>query len=179
MRMVSMLNGVLRIAMIALFSGGHIKICLPSRAGRMVGMSWRKGGRITLGKRVSVNCNAELAVTENAALSVGSYTGIGNNCVIVAREKITIGNNVMIGPNVCIYDHDHNFREDGIMREMGFNTAPICIEDNVWLGAGVIVLKGVTIGEGSVVAAGTLVTKDVPPNSVLYDKRESVIKKRI
>jgi acetyltransferase-like isoleucine patch superfamily enzyme len=65
------------------------------------------------------------------------------------------------------------------MRNLGYETAPVHIEDNVWIGAGVIVLKGVTIGEGSVIAAGTVVNKDIPRNSIVYNSRELVVKKRI
>ena len=65
------------------------------------------------------------------------------------------------------------------MRELGYTTAPVTIGNNVWLGAGVIVLKGVTIGDGSVIAAGTVVNRDIPDNSLVYNQRELVIKKRV
>ncbi len=58
------------------------------------------------------------------------------------------------------------------------NNKGITVEDNCWIGSGVIILDGVTIGSGSVIGAGTLVTKDIAKNSVVYDKRDKVIKKR-
>ena len=57
-------------------------------------------------------------------------------------------------------------------------TSPILIGENVWLGANVVILRGVSIGEGSVIAAGTIVNKDVPPNSIVYNKKEMIIKER-
>lgn len=65
------------------------------------------------------------------------------------------------------------------MRDLGYTTAPVTIGDNVWIGAGVMILKGVTIGSGSVIAAGTLVNQDIPENSLVYNRRELVIKPRI
>lgn len=175
MRYISMLFGLIRLTLLSLLSGKRISYVFPARMGRNVIISARPGGAIRLKKRVSLNANSHIAVTQDAQLQIGEYTGIGDNDVIVARERIVIGSNVMIGPNVCIYDHDHVFREPGIMRDLGFKTAPVTIEDNVWIGAGCIILKGVTIGEGSVVAAGTVVNKSVPANSIVYKKSELVI----
>lgn len=161
-----------------IFNGKNLKYTFPIKLGKNTILTYRKNGKIILGKHVSINSNAQLSVTENAILTIGSYSGVGNNNVIVARENITIGNNVMIGPNVCIYDHDHVIHKEGIMRNLGYETAPVVIEDNVWIGAGVIILKGVTVGTGSVVAAGTIVNKDVPPNSIIYNKRETAVRSR-
>ena len=176
---ISIACGMVRAALVSAFSGGNIKYQNPIRLNAGARFSRRPGGKIILGKHVSMNHNSRLGVTENAMIKIGDNAGIGDNNVIVAREKIEIGNNSMFGPNVCIYDHDHVFKTSGIIRNLGYNTAPVKIEDNVWLGAGVIVLKGVTIGEGSVIAAGTVITKDVPKNSIVYNKRELVIKERI
>ena len=77
---------------------------------------------------------------------------------------IKIGNNVTIGPGVYIYDHDH----DG---KGGYITKSIVIEKDVWIGAGCIILKGVRIGAGAVIAAGSVITKNVPPQNILLQKR--------
>lgn len=176
---ISIGMGIFRAYFLRAHTANRFSFIFPIKLGKNSEIGVLKGANMILGKHVSINNNAHIASTKNAHIEIGSFTGIGNNCVIVAREKISIGNNVMIGPNVCIYDHDHIFKEDGIMRELGYETAPVTIEDNVWLAAGVIVLKGVTIGEGSVIAAGTLVNKDIPRNSVVYNRRELVIKERI
>lgn len=68
---------------------------------------------------------------------------------------IEIQDGVIIGPNCCIYDHDVSHRGE-------FNVDPIVIMNNAWIGAGVMILKGVTIGEGAIVASGSIVAKDVP-----------------
>jgi acetyltransferase-like isoleucine patch superfamily enzyme len=62
----------------------------------------------------------------------------------------------MFGPFVTIHDHDHVYKNTELMKTSGYVTKPIVIEDNVWIGGNVVILKGVTIGSGSVIAAGTI-----------------------
>ena len=82
------------------------------------------------------------------------------------KDKVIIGNNVLIGPRVMFETGGHGLRyKPGVGR--GTTTKPIQIEDEVWVGAGVIVLQGVTIGRGSVIAAGAVVTKNVEPNTLV------------
>lgn len=178
MRYINIAFGMLRMSLIALFSLGKITFRFPVRMDKNVVLGRRRGGRIRFGKHVSLNRNAQISVTQNALIETGNYTSIGDNNVIVAREKIVLGSHVMLGANICIYDHDHVFKAPGIMRDLGYNTSPVIIEDNVWLGSGVIVLRGVRIGQGSVVAAGTVVNQDIPNDSIVYNRRNLVIKPR-
>lgn len=93
--------------------------------------------------------------------------------------SITIGKNVMISQFVTLRDTDHVFDStDKPMIDQGIISAPIVIEDDVWLGHGVVVLKGVTIGTGSVIAAGAVVTKDVPRYSIVGGVPAKVIRLR-
>ena len=101
-----------------------------------------------------------------STIAKNSEIYIGNNCgfsgtVIGAALSIKLGNNVRCGANTLITDSDWHFDD----RRTGEN-APIVIEDNVWLGYGVKVLKGVHIGENSVIGAGSIVTHDIPANVV-------------
>ena len=127
-------------------------------------------GDISVGSYCAISPNSELTARDGHIV-IGDHVFINRNCMIAAHEKIQIGNGTTIGPNVCIYDHDHNGKG-------GYNTSPIIINNNVWIGAGSIILKGVTIGENATVAAGTLVTKDIPANTVVYQKRETVFKEK-
>lgn len=126
------------------------------------------GGKIKLGKKTAVRSNTELSAN-GGIVFLGNNCFVNKNCMIVAHEKIQIGNGVTIGPNTVIYDHDH----DG---NGGFISKPVSIEDGVWIGAGAIILKGVNIGRNATVAAGTVVTKDVPANSICYSKRELFVR---
>ncbi|KAL2316421.1 putative acetyltransferase C18B11.09c [Schizosaccharomyces pombe] len=98
------------------------------------------------------------------------------NCTFLDVAIITIGNNVMLGPNVqlCTATHPLDFKARNSGIEFGL---PINIQDNVWIGMGVIVLPGVTIGEGSVIGAGAVVTKDIPPNTLAVGSPAKPIRK--
>ncbi len=106
-------------------------------------------------------------------ISVGSDVFIGSGaCLHASQSEIIIGNKVMFGPNVTIMGGDHNSSEIGVYmfdqkRKRPEDDQPVVIEDDVWIGTGVIVLKGVTVGTGSIIAAGALVNQDVPPYSVV------------
>lgn len=118
------------------------------------------------GCKVNVNKNAKLILK----------TGYMNSdSTIDCFEKIEIGNNCCISKNVIIRDSNSHY----INREGYRCTAPIRICDNVWIGLGATILSGVTIGEGSVVAAGAVVNKDVPPRSMVAGVPARVIRSDI
>jgi len=125
---------------------------------------------LSIGSGFTMRSNVALAVRDNANLSIGSSVFINRNTTIIARQSITIDDGVTIGPNVCIYDHDHDIYNRG--RYIKKN---VIIKKNVWIGANVIILKGVTIGENSVVSAGSIITKDVPANTILVQKRTNTL----
>lgn len=81
------------------------------------------------------------------------------------RDKVIIGNNCHIGARVCFETISHDLKYDPLEGRRNISK-PIVVEDQVWIGCGAIILQGVTIGEGSVVAAGAVVTKDVPPRTI-------------
>jgi acetyltransferase-like isoleucine patch superfamily enzyme len=102
--------------------------------------------------------------TGGERVRIGNRVFINQNCTFYDLGGITIGDDVMIGPNVSLITSGHPLEPS--KRRDGVTAAPIVIERNVWIAAGVTVIGGVTIGENSVVAAGSVVTKDVPANSL-------------
>ena len=86
--------------------------------------------------------------------------------VIDAHELVTIGRRCMIGPHCYITDADHGTRTGQPIADQPMTIAPVRIDDDVWIGANVSVLKGVTIGRGAVVGAGSVVTRDIPENAI-------------
>ncbi len=113
-----------------------------------------------------------------AIVEIGNKTYINHDSEIRCRERVTIGDNVSIAYNVLIQDSDYHtmYNEEGNPKP---ETLPITIEDNVWIGANAIILKGVTIGEGSVIAAGSVVTKSAPAQSLVGGNPARVIKQNI
>ncbi len=98
-------------------------------------------------------------------ITVGDNFYANTNCTILDCAKITIGNDVLIGPNVSFYTPNHPIDPDE--RKRGYERAlPITIGDNVWISGSVTIIPGVTIGDNSIIGAGSVVTKDIPPNVV-------------
>lgn len=135
---------------------------------------WRRG-QLRLGKRVRAHTGVRLSVTPGGLLEIGDDTAFGYNCILVAREHIRIGKGVTCGPNVLIYDHDHDFRGDPKMNGERFITREVVIGDNVWIGAGSIILRGTRIGDNCVIGAGSVVRGEIPPDSVFVQKREASV----
>ncbi len=132
--------------------------------------------RNLLGK-TGKNCTVEqpLFCTYGYNTTVGDNFFLNVNCKLMDSGKITIGDNVFIAPNVCLVTEEHAL--DVEQRLKGLEYAyPINIGDNVWLCTGVIVLPGVTIGSNSVIGAGSVVTKDIPPNSLAVGNPCKVIR---
>ena len=112
-------------------------------------------------------------------LYIGDNVAINNDIWINASGKVEIGGNVIIGPKVVIHSANHKFdRLDIPIKKQGHVMAAVTIEEDVWIAASVIILPGVRIGKGSIIGAGAVVTKDIPPRSIAVGNPAKVIKKR-
>ena len=137
----------------------------------IIGLIIRKSntGRIYIGKKLAVRTHVIFNVTASGVLEVGNNVFINDSTKINVREYLHIGDDVIIGQNVLMYDHDHDYRSSNYKYE--FNTAPIVIGAGTWVGSNVVILKGVSIGKNCVIGAGSIVNKDIPDNSIFYNKR--------
>lgn len=137
-----------------------------SMIGKSCGIHIFKNGQLNCSERIIVDDHVMLFA--KGKINIGKRFGINRYSRIVAHEKITIGDAVTIGQMVSILDHDHRYiKKDKKLVLDGYNTAPITIGNNIWIGDKCTILKGVTIGDNVVVGANTLVHKDVPPNVVI------------
>ncbi|NLE05584.1 MAG: acyltransferase [Crenarchaeota archaeon] len=110
-------------------------------------------------------------------LQICNGTHIGDNTIVDVSDNINIGKDVAIGPNCVIYTHDHDYKSHGKPAwKGGVITKPVKIEEGAWIGSGVTILPGVTIGERAVVAAGAVVIKDVDPKTVVGGVPAKLIK---
>lgn len=114
------------------------------------------------------NTRTVLFAEPSAEIRIGNNVGISNSAFHAAK-LISVGNNVMIGGDCKIYDTDfHSVKYEDRMQkpDIKVKSAPVVIQDGVFIGTGSMILKGVTIGEKSVVAAGSIVTKQIPPHEL-------------
>ncbi|MEL7447483.1 MAG: acyltransferase [Pseudomonadota bacterium] len=132
-----------------------------------------KSGRVDFGDRVHIGREVEVQA-RGGTISFGSGTGLNAFSRIVAFDRIEIGARCAIAQFVTILDHDHSFTDNGAMS--GYDTAPLRIGNDVWIGDKATVLKGVTIGDGAIVAAGAVVTRDVPAGSTVAGVPAKVIR---
>jgi len=125
-----------------------------------------------------VNIERSVFFGQGKDIRIGDYSGIGLGARI--QGPLTLGSHVMMGPDVIIYTRGHEIKECTIpMIWQGETKAkPVLIEDDVWIGARVVILPGVKIGQGSVIGACALVTKDVPPYTIMGGVPAKIIGKR-
>lgn len=139
---------------------------------------------ISLGKNTVIKKNVEFKLTDgakfhqviiarykeyayfiltkpNPQIEIGNYSGIGRNCYFSIKDKLTIGNYVRFGPDVCVIDQDHGYSKDNLIMNQKATIKGIEIEDDVWIGRGVTILKGVKISKGAIIGANVLVNRDV------------------
>jgi maltose O-acetyltransferase len=139
-------------------------LSVPGRFGAMMRRRLLPFGKI--GKNVTLERGSWFEHPEN--ITIGDDTGANRYCFIHAGGGVEIGRNVMLGPFVTIYSQNHNWRERGIcIADQGRTRAKVVIEDDVWLCAGSVVLPGVKVRMGTVVAAGAVVTRDTEPYAVV------------
>ena len=140
----------------------------------------RLGNRVTIGKYAIIRPGNLYGGEPGEGLRIGDHSNVGPYSYIGCSGFISIGNNVMISPRVSIYAENHVFdATDATIKSQGVQRKTVVIEDDCWIAANSIVLAGVTIGKGSVVAAGSVVSKDVPPYSVVAGVPARIIKSRL
>lgn len=151
---------------------------------------------VNIGEENILGCSI-LFEDRHSKVEIGNNVYIGNS-TIICKSKISFGNNILVAWGVTFYDHnshslDYIKRQEDIRQVLkdysnyngnflvnkdwnSVTTGEIVIKDNVWIGFNALILKGVTIGEGAVVAAGAVVSKDVPPFSVVAGNPAQVVK---
>lgn len=130
---------------------------------------------VSISENVIFRPGCSIRVRSGASLKIGDAVSFNNGCIITCREKITIGSHVLFGPNVMIFDHDHDFRSDDF--EHKFKTAPIVIGNNVWIGGNVSILRGAVIKDGAVIGANSVVKGIVEENCVYTGSSEIIMRK--
>lgn len=137
------------------------------------------GNYVTISRGVMIRPSSYYGGDYGIGLTIGEHSSIGPYGYVGCSGKITIGKNVMFGPKCSLFAENHVFSDiTSSIKSQGVQQKGITIEDDCWIGSNVTILDGVTIGKGSVIGAGTLVTKDIPAGSVVVDKRDKVMRVR-
>ena len=151
-------------------------------------LHWIQGrGELIVGNNVLIDgkCSFTFAArfSDKPTLIIGDNSGIGHGCTFTIGKKVVIGRHCRIAGQAWIFDSPGH-PADPSARMAGDPTTdeevkPVVIEDNVWIGRAAIIMPGVTIGEGSIVAAGAVVMSDVPPNTLVLGNPARQIRKLI
>ena len=138
------------------------------------------GNRVSIGSFAMIRPSGYYSGHIGEGLTVGDRSTIGPFCYLGCSGHITIGRNVMIGPRVSFYAENHRFADVSVpMQRQGVSRQPIVIGDDCWIASHSVILAGVTVGHGSIVAAGSVVTRDVPSFSVVGGAPARIIKSRL
>ena len=166
---------------IDLDAGNELKIGDRVNLGRDVGISCNEQkNKIELDNVVSLDRGVELRAHGGGQIYIGERTYIGPYTCISGHGKVAIGKDCLIASHCSIYAHNYNFSDPSkTIKEQGFVSKGITIEDDCWLGSGVRVVDGVTIGQCSVIGAGAVVTKNIPPYSIAVGVPAKVVSARL
>ncbi|MDM5190863.1 acyltransferase [Bacillus sp. DX4.1] len=132
---------------------------------------FNKRSKVNIGKFVFVRKNASIRMDFDGVLDIEEKVFINDNCNINCVNRIAIGRNTKIGPNVSINDHDHNYKNP---TDSHLVKGEVKIGKNVWIGSNVVILKDTVIGDNTVIAAGSVVKGRIPSNTLFVNKRENM-----
>ena len=136
-------------------------------------------GKIIIGSRSRIGRDVELQSEESGTIKIGNEVRVNTGCTIVSYSKVTIGDHTMIGEYVSIRDANHGTAYGKIIKDQPHSSKPVTIGKDVWIGRGSCILPGVTIGDGAVIGANSVVTKDISSNSVSVGNPASKKRERI
>lgn len=142
----------------------HVKIVVDSNS------------KVCICKGTLIEPYSKISATNGGQLTLGSMVGVNRNSMIICHDRVIIGDNTIMGPGVCIYDHDHLFDSAEGVRRNEYISSPVTIGRNCWIGAGVIILRGTSIGDNCLIGAGCVVKGEYPKGSIIIQRREEVIK---
>lgn len=168
---------IIDLAICKIIYRSNLQVCgMPIRA-RLSNIDNVRGGMITIGSRINISNGTKFICTKGGFLKIGDRVYFNRNCNVVCRDHIEIGNGCRFGPNVSIFDHDHEYGLAGVTDN--YKIGCINIGDNCWFGANAVVLRGSTIGEGCIIGAGVVFKGQLPPHSLVYNNRNNIIIKMI
>lgn len=157
----------------------HLASCGENLRARNPGMFFLgKGAEVHIGNNVKLEKKVRFSLADNARVYIGDNSYLGDYTLVLANDEISIGKDCAISWHVLFMDtssHPLGFAGE----EPKTKIAPIRVEDHVWIGCRAVILKGVTVGEGSIIANNAVVTKDVPLRTMVAGNPARVIKEDV
>lgn len=135
------------------------------------------GKRLKIGKKFRFRKRFSINISKDGYVEIGNNVFFNDDCSINCHEKIIIGNNCIFGQQVLMFDHDHDQKKEKIKNKPCYITKPIIIENNCWIGALNIILRGTKIYNNSIIGAGCLLKEEIPANYICIQKRNTELKK--
>lgn len=135
-------------------------------------------GKMRLERAIHTRRNVVIAAMNGGNITIGEKCFFNNGCMIVSKDRITIGERTSFGPNVVVYDHDHSTNR---LEEADdcYKTSPVEIGKRVWIGANTVILRGTRIGDNCVIGAGSVIKGVYEPNTIVIQKRGDEIRKTV
>lgn len=172
---ISVLFSEMKFSIIKLLNMNEFYFHFIERFSPNVIIELEKKGKMYIGKRVRAHSGCIFKVRSKGKLVIEEGCSFNYNCMIFCHDSIVIGKGVEFGPDVKIYDHDHDYKAEGGIKAQKYKTGEITIGENTWIGANTIILRGTTIGANCVIAAGSVLKGNYPEGSVVIQKRKTQI----
>lgn len=169
---ISLFLGIIKIMIFKIIYFKRLKMDSIPKMNNNFKIAIKKNSILKIGKNFRSRYNISFRIYNCGKVTIGNNCFFNDGCSINCQDKVTIGDKVLFGQNVMIFDHDHDYKSD--MDK--FVKKEVTIGNNVWIGANCIILKGVTIGDNVVIAAGTIVKENIKSNSLIYENRTLKIK---
>lgn len=170
--------GLLRLIKEIILNGGKLKVHgYKYYIGIQVKFWLHSSGICDLGRKTWITdfCSFE---SNGGKITLGFNNFFNSNCKLVSMNEITIGDNNLFGPNVVIVDHKHNYSDvETLICKQGFDSAPVKLGSDIWICANVVITQGVTIADHIVVAANSVVSKDLTEKGVYAGSPAVLVKK--
>ncbi len=159
----------LKIISLKLLFGRRISLHWSDKIAPTVKIRINDSGKIQIGKRVEIRDNCVLNVSDGGRLEIDDGVFMNDGCYLNARELIHVGAGTMFGQSVKIYDHDHDYRSNNL--KINFIQKPVEIGNDTWICSDVIILRGCVVGDRSVIAAGTVIKKNVSTDVLCFTRK--------
>lgn len=174
---ISVTFSLFRFFIIKIFNYKTFYFKMIERISPNVVIEKEKKAKLIFGNKVRIHSGSKLKVRENGTVIIGDNVSFNYNCMLFCRKEIIIENGVEFGPNVLIYDHDHDYKIQGGLKEGKFIEESIRIGENTWIGANTLILRGSEIGKNCVIGAGSVVKGRIPDDTLFIQNKENIIRR--